>query len=623
VKAAAVLGLFAWLGTAQTPPSLTRGVADRLYTHVVSGLVAGSSVSTATAAWNCSQINAALLQATATGSGTVALPAGTYRISGTISVPSGVRLSAYGATLIAIGGNARPLLANAGWTGNPATSTSNSDVTVEGGTWDNDCLLKSGGNNPKTGAWYGASGANYPGWLAVFDNTTRLRIRDATFQWSAKYLICLAAVTDAKLDNLRLTSTSDGIHVEGGSSRIGISDIFGRTDDDCVAFTPADYPDYRISVGDISNVQVRNVHQNSSSTAVKFGCGYDGAYPSIAGQIVSPTPTNTQYAIVDVAAIGIRGDNRHTNLDGTASTASPIVIWADDFVAPSSYVTPCKADRILVQDVRAAVAAGSLVSIGGSLCGDLALRDLACLNYLGSAGRCVQFVKLATCNAGSAGSLSIDGFRCPVGQDSALVYVGSDCACNDLTLHDVKPVSSTATLNLVLGGGVSGHSITLPRIRLSDIAVDSPPQPVNLVSLNNFCVGTTYVTATNIDEKGSGTGGDRLFTADGGALVVCQSSFVGQTIGAVYRANLTNGASGSIVGLVGDDCDTGSNQWISTGSGWAGSTFRVVGRAVRSDGVNNAQVGSVQGDMFFNTNAAFGTGIGLYGYTGAVWSKLY
>jgi len=146
---------------------------------------------------------------------------------------------------------------------------------------------------------------------------------------------------------------------------------------------------------------------------------------------------------------------------------------------------------------------------------------------------------------------------------------------------------------------------------------------VNLISLNNYCVGTTYVTATNIDEKGSGTGGDRLFTADGGTLVVCLSSFEAQSIGAVFRANLTNGVSGSIVGLVGDDSDTGSNQWISKGSGWAGSTFRVVGRAVRSDGVNNAQVGSVQGDMFFNTNAAFGTGAGLYGYTGAAWSKLY
>jgi hypothetical protein len=91
-----------------------------------------------------------------------------------------------------------------------------------------------------------------------------------------KYALCLANCYDVTINGVTLDTLSDGIHFLGSGGNITVSNVQGKTGDDCVAFGQSDFYQYLDNAhahGDFDSVVVRNIKPKFALSCVKYyGC---------------------------------------------------------------------------------------------------------------------------------------------------------------------------------------------------------------------------------------------------------------------------------------------------------------------------------------------------------------
>lgn len=142
------------------------------------------------------------------------------------------------------------------------------NIKIIGGVWDKGGATTGGASNGLHGLLF----------RHVDGLTVHIEGYEAT-QAGAKYAMSIASVTRASLSVTNLDTISDGIHLIGPCDRVEIPYVGGKTGDDMVSLTGADYPAYSDCAGDITNVHVQTMHANGVARAFHIlsgsGCFVD------------------------------------------------------------------------------------------------------------------------------------------------------------------------------------------------------------------------------------------------------------------------------------------------------------------------------------------------------------
>lgn len=127
-------------------------------------------------------------------------------------------------------------------------------------------------------------------------------------------------VRDILFDYNHHFGTTDGVHIQGDCYNGVIENLCGTTNDDMVSLTPVDEPHAEITVGNISNIQIRNITAHN---------GYSGVRLLAAGG----------YTVTNIRIDGVYGDYRHN-----------AVLITNHRLRPG---TRCYFDNIVVEHVYA------------------------------------------------------------------------------------------------------------------------------------------------------------------------------------------------------------------------------------------------------------------------------
>ncbi len=211
----------------------------------------------------------------------VMLPFGTYKLGGTLHLPSGTRLQAHPYAKIILADGAASdqshfLLTNHnsfGPTGSDS-GTQDSDIQVIGGVWDgNSAGNKRGEDRTK----------QYSGVLMHFGHVNNLVLRDLAVRNSESYYIRLGwtkqfHVARVRIENTRTRPNQDGVHVSGCCADGLIEDIHAHglatPNDDMVALN-ADDAIWRIECngalcGPIRRIRVRGLRADDCHSFVRM-----------------------------------------------------------------------------------------------------------------------------------------------------------------------------------------------------------------------------------------------------------------------------------------------------------------------------------------------------------------
>jgi polygalacturonase len=204
----------------------------------------------------------------------IVVPAGTYSVATPIRLRSGTRLIAHPAAVIRLADGAElgvkdALVSNANW------DDGDSDISLEGGIWDGNCLnVRRAAEDERTG---------YTGNLLLFRNVKGFSMKDMTLRDPSSYFVCLGKVVEFSIQDIRLrinhhTRNQDGIHVSGGCSDGLIREIHatGRycPGDDLVALNADDALDRSETrsalAGDIRRIRVHGLYAEDCHAFVRL-----------------------------------------------------------------------------------------------------------------------------------------------------------------------------------------------------------------------------------------------------------------------------------------------------------------------------------------------------------------
>lgn len=152
---------------------------------------------------------------------------------------------------------------------NSSTATSNvikkdptidriENIKIDGGIYDYN-LLSVGGNN------------NHAIFLNKADN---IKLEDMTILNARKYAFLLADINRATIRDIKLNTSSDGIHFQPPLKDIYVNNIQGTTGDDMLAITIGDYASYNTSAGDVEDFYASNIYPLDTMTVLKL-CGQE------------------------------------------------------------------------------------------------------------------------------------------------------------------------------------------------------------------------------------------------------------------------------------------------------------------------------------------------------------
>lgn len=201
---------------------------------------------------------------TAINLGNILVQPGTYLVSSQITVPSNriIRLlpGAIFKRKNGTGANSGNTFTNCNFWCNSDPVNGNTDITIEGGTYDGNESNQSDVTCDSTGGIAGGVGLR-------FNNVTRLTIKNVTVQNNVTFGIQVGNVTHFRIENVRLLFSGsrvhqDGIHVNGPAFSGVIRDIFSNGGNDALIALNADDAicGKMTSGGDIQDVLIDNVH---------------------------------------------------------------------------------------------------------------------------------------------------------------------------------------------------------------------------------------------------------------------------------------------------------------------------------------------------------------------------
>jgi len=137
------------------------------------------------------------------------------------------------------------------------------DITIEGGQWENAPRAASAGDPSPVIQEFGKT--NILLGMIFFCHAERVTARNLTIRKSDMYGVLLADCHDFLIENIAFDDhQKDGVHINGPASRGLIQDMRGHCGDDFVALNAWDWDTSSVSFGPIEEITVRHI-----------SCGHD------------------------------------------------------------------------------------------------------------------------------------------------------------------------------------------------------------------------------------------------------------------------------------------------------------------------------------------------------------
>ena len=262
---------------------------------------------------------------------------GVYLISKTLIIRSNTRfILSPGAHLLAAPYSKCALIENEAFASDGKHRDEN--ISIEGGIFDGNC-----DNMGLEGVYEAEHRLDHPyspslfkGKAIRFAHIDRLCLEKMTVKDPVSYGIQIAdaeffVVRDIFFDYNHRFGTTDGVHINGRSVNGVIENLSGTTNDDMIGMTTIDEPHAEVSVGEISNISIRNITANN---------GYSGIRLLSAGG----------FPMKHIHISGVYGTYRHNAvLISHHYTRPNTPIWFDDIVvekvSSSKSTTPLSGDK--------------------------------------------------------------------------------------------------------------------------------------------------------------------------------------------------------------------------------------------------------------------------------------
>ena len=252
---------------------------------------------------------------------------GNYLVSRTLIIHSDTRfILSPGAKLLAAPMSKCALIENEHFAGGGRDQ----NIEIIGGIWDGNC------DNMGLDAVYEAihredqpySPSLFKGKLIRFARVDRIVLEKMVVRDPVSYGIQIAdvmgfVVRDMFFDYNCHFGTTDGVHINGPAYNGVIENLCGTTNDDMVSLTTIDETHAEVTVGEIVNVDIRNISATN---------GYSGVRLLSAGN----------FDIRCVRINGVYGEYRHNAvLISHHNTRPNTKIWFDDIVIEHIHCTKC------------------------------------------------------------------------------------------------------------------------------------------------------------------------------------------------------------------------------------------------------------------------------------------
>lgn len=262
---------------------------------------------------------------------------GTYLVSSTLIIYSNTKLMlGSGVHLLAAPLSKCALIENAAF----GSKGSERDVGIEicGGIFDGNCdaMGLDGVYEAEHRLDHEYSPSLFKGKLIRFAHIDGLSLERMTVKDPVSYGIQIAdargfVVRDMHFDYNHRFGTTDGVHINGPASCGVLENFYGTTNDDMIGMTTIDEPHAEVTVGEICDICIRNIHATN---------GYSGIRLLSAGG----------FAMKRIQINGVYGDYRHNAVLVSHHYTRPNTpIFFDDItiehVHASKSCTPLESDR--------------------------------------------------------------------------------------------------------------------------------------------------------------------------------------------------------------------------------------------------------------------------------------
>ncbi|MBQ8497781.1 MAG: hypothetical protein IJ489_10065 [Clostridia bacterium] len=197
-----------------------------------------------------------------------------YLIDYTVVIPSGRHIEAEGAVIRLTAGCDLLMLRNENTldgTHMPIDRTNpDRNISIHGGRWEESHTKRAG---------YGVSGRYAPhiehdenrvffgvSTCMLFNHMENLMLSDMTFAHTAGFSVQIGDLVNGVFENISFESCyADGLHINGGTKNLYISDIAGEVGDDLVALNAYDWQNSSVNFGAIETVLCKNLTLSETS----------------------------------------------------------------------------------------------------------------------------------------------------------------------------------------------------------------------------------------------------------------------------------------------------------------------------------------------------------------------
>jgi hypothetical protein len=388
---------------------------------------------------------------------------------------------------------------------------------------------------------------------------------------NGKYAINVGHVTDYSVQDVVISSVSDGVHINGPADRGLVRNISGDSSDDFVAVIANEYPSQAFVNGDITNLHINDIKRRAGGTS------------GTAVRVLSGTGSKIRNLhITDVSGVS----NRH------------MVGLIDDGTFPATIGQDT--DNVVIRGVTGTPGSGyALVGLQGSGLSGVAVSGLV-LDPLASAS-CLAIAVAGT----TGGKLTLDarGVECASGLGNTLISLATGSTWRGVTISGIHFVGkSDKTAGRVLACAASGQG----PVKLSGISVVNG----NAVCYINPSSGTVILHLSDLHV----TGGSSIGVNVAGACAV-----TGSINGWSETVNPDFGVFGLTVS--GATCDM-----IMTNIRTAAAFYRSLTQTGRVNGADCKlavdRLTPNAGDMVYNSNASLAVGAGAVVYDGTQWKRV-
>ncbi|MBR5188367.1 MAG: hypothetical protein IKW18_07840 [Clostridia bacterium] len=144
------------------------------------------------------------------------------------------------------------------------------NISIHGGRWEESRIKRAGyghsgryapvSDDDENREFYGVSTC------MLFNNMENLSLCDMTFAHTAGFAVQIGDIQNVVMENIDFVSCyADGLHVNGGSRNLFISNISGEVGDDLVALNAYDWRNSSVNFGEIRNAVCEHLFLSESS----------------------------------------------------------------------------------------------------------------------------------------------------------------------------------------------------------------------------------------------------------------------------------------------------------------------------------------------------------------------